>query len=177
MDLQIVIGQGIGIIALTLAVISFQQKTHTYILWFQLLANFFFVVHFGLIGAVTGAILNVVALLRSIVFINKGKKWADNIFWLFFFCAASILAGIFTCDFASDGIKPILPIAGMICSTVAFWIKSPKVVRIVAFPSSPLWLVYNALNLSVAGVATEIVNMTSIVIAMIRLDFRKAKNE
>ena len=164
-------GQIIGVVALTLAVISFQQKTHKYILTFQLLANIMFVLHFGLIGAYTGALLNFVAMLRSVVFVNKGKSWADNKFWLWLFCALSVIAGVVTWE----SWKSVLPIAGMVCSTVAFWIKTPRYVRLVSFPSSPLWLVYNMLGKSYAGVLTEVINMTSIIIAIIRLDLKEYK--
>lgn len=166
-----IIGQVIGAIALILAVVSFQQKTHKYILMFQLLANIMFVFHFGFIGAHTGALLNFIAMLRSVVFVNKGKSWADNKFWLYLFCILSVLAGVVTWE----SWKSILPIAGMVCSTVAFWIKTPRYVRLVSFPSSPLWLVYNLLGKSYAGVLTEVINMSSIIIAIIRLDLKDYK--
>ena len=160
------IAQIIGVIALILAVLSFQQKTHRYIVMFQLAANFAFVLHFGLLGAYTGAILNAVALLRSVVFVNKGKKWADNKLWLWLFCALSVAAGIFTWQ----NVLSVLPILGMVCTTVAFWIKTPKYVRLCALPSSPLWLVYNFVSSAWGGVLTEVINMASIVIAIVRLD-------
>ena len=162
------IGQLVGVIALALAVISFQQKTRKYILTFQLLANIAFVLHFSLIGAYTGALLNAVAMLRSIVFVNKEKRWADKRQWLYVFCVLSIFAGVVTWE----AWYSVLPIAGMICSSVAFWVKKPKNVRLISFPSSPLWLIYNLLGKSYAGVLTEIINMTSIIIAIIRLDLK-----
>ncbi len=161
-----IIAQIIGAIALILAVISFQQKTHKYILAFQLAANLAFVIHFGFLGAYTGAILNAVALLRSVVFVNKGKAWADNKLWLWIFCVLSVAAGILTWQSALS----VLPILGMVCTTVAFWIKTPKYVRLCALPSSPLWLVYNFVSSAWGGVLTEVINMASIVIAIVRLD-------
>lgn len=166
-----ILGQVIGIIALILAVISFQQKTHKCILAFQLLANIMFVLHYGFIGAYTGALLNFVAMLRSVVFVNKGKSWADNKFWLWLFCILSVATGVITWE----SWRSILPIAGMVCSTVAFWINTPRYVRLVSFPSSPLWLVYNLLGKSYAGVLTEVINMTSIITAIIRLDLKEYK--
>ncbi len=166
-----ILAQIIGIAALACAVISFQQKTHKYILLFQLTANTLFTIHFSMLGAYTGAILNGIGIFRSLVFVNKGKKWADNIAWFWLFCALSAVVGIFTWS----GIVSLLPVAGMILTTAAFWIKAPKLVRRVAFPSSPLWLVYNLYNRSYGGAITEIINMISIIIAMIRLDFKKEK--
>ena len=166
------IAQIIGAVALALAVISFQQKTHKYILTFQLAANFAFVLHFALLGAYTGALLNAVALLRAIVFVNKGNIWADKKLWLYLFCILSLVVGVFTWE----GTLSILPILGMLCTTVAFWIKTPKYVRLCAFPSSPMWLIYNFANQAWGGVFTEVINMTSIIIAIIRIDILGKKN-
>ncbi len=163
------IAQIIGVFALVSAVIAFQQKTHKNILIFQFTSDILFVLHFALLDAYTGAILNGIAALRGLVFVNRGKKWADNILWFWLFCFASVVSGIFTWS----GMLSLLPVLGMILTTVAFWIKDPKLVRRVAFPSSPLWLVYNLANRAYGGVITEIINMISIIIAMIRLDFKK----
>ena len=159
----------IGIIALGLAVISYQQKTHRSILAFRLSANALFCVHFIMLGAVTGGILNAVAATRAIVFVNKGKKWADNRAWLWIFCVVSVIVGILTWK----NYYSILPMLGMLCTTVALWIKTPKYVRLVAFPSSPMWLVYNAVSNSFAGAITELISMCSIIVAIIRLDLNK----
>ncbi len=164
-----ILAQIVGIIALTCAVISFQQNAHRRILVFQLISGVIFVIHFLMLNAYTGAILNLVAVMRSVVFVNKGKSWADNKIWLVIFCLLSVAVGFFTWN----GFATLLPIGGMICTTVAFWVKSPKRVRLIAFPSSPLWLVYNVLNNSFAGIITEIINMCSIIVAMFRFDYKK----
>ncbi len=167
-----IVAQIIGILALACAVISFQQKTHKFILVFQLIATALFVVHYALLGAYTGAILNGIAMLRSVVFINKDKAWARNIAWLIAFCVVSIGTGFLTWD---GSVISMLPVLGMLFTTVAFWIKNPKYVRMTAFPSSPLWLVYNIRCEAFGGAITEVINMISIIIAMIRLDFIKKK--
>lgn len=165
-----IIAQIIGVLALSNAVTSFQMKTHKKILLFQLISTALFVLHYALLGAYTGAILNAIAMVRSIVFINKDKAWARNIAWLIFFCIISIGTGCFTWN---GSIISILPVLGILCTTVAFWIKTPKYVRMVAFPSSPLWLIYNIDCMAWGGAITEIINMISIIVAMIRLDFKK----
>ena len=164
------VAQIIGIIALVCSVISFQQKTHKIMLVFQLLATVLFSVHFALLGAYTGAILNGIAVFRSVVFMNKDKKWAKNKAWLILFCIVSVAAGAMTWD---GSVISIFPVFGLLFTTVAFWIKTPKYVRMTAFPSSPLWLAYNIINRSYGGAITEIINMISIIVAMIRLDFKK----
>jgi len=161
--------QFIGIIAFCLAIWSFQQNEHKRIVLLQLLANLCFMVHFYLIGAYTGALLNLIAAVRSIVFVCKDKKWASSNLWLVFFSLVCVGAGIYTWE----GIPSILPMVAMVLTTIAFGIPNPKLTRLMAFPSSPLWLIYNVLSQSWGGVATEAFNMLSILIGMLRFDRKK----
>ncbi len=163
--------QGIGFLAMLCAFISFQKNTHKGILAFQCTANALFFLHYYFLGATTGAILNAVAMVRAVIFYFKDKKWADNIFWLWFFCAVSIAVGIFTWE---DSLLSLLPMLGMVCTTIGFWVKNPKYVRIVSFPSSPLWLIYNLLKNSYAGAVCEAFNIISIIVGYIRHDLKKA---
>ncbi len=167
-----IIAQGLGVVGLICAVISFQQRSHRSIVLLQIMSCGAFCAHFAMLGAYTGAALNLIGVFRAVVFVNKGKKWADSRAWLFLFCGMSVAVG----TFSWNGFISILPILGMICTTVAFWVKTPKYVRLIALPSSPLWLVYNLVNKSYAGVVTETINMASIIIAMIRLDYKKNDN-
>lgn len=164
-----IVAQIIGIVALVAAVISFQQRTYKGILVLQLVSSGLFAFHFAMLGAYTGAVLNAIAAVRSLIYAYKGKPWADNILWFWLFCVLSVMVGVFTWN----GPLSILPVLGMISTTAVFLTKTPKMVRIVSFPSSPLWLVYNIFTHSLGGVITEVISMISIIVAMIRLDFKK----
>ena len=161
--------QIIGIIAFCLAVWSFQQNEHKKIVLLQLLANLCFIIHFYLIGAFTGALLNFIGFVRSIVFLCKNQKWAAGNFWLVFFSLLCIAAGIYTWQ----GPLSLLPMMAMVLTTIAFGIESPRLTRLFSFPSSPLWLIYNIINGSWGGALTECFNMASILIAMFRFDRKK----
>ena len=161
--------QVIGIIAFCLAVWSFQQNEHKKIVLLQLLANLCFTVHYFMLEAYTGALLNSIGLARSIVFIFKDKKWAASNWWLVFFSLVCAGAGIYTWD----GFLTLLPMSAMILTTIAFGINNPKKTRLLSFPSSPLWLIYNLVNQSWGGVLTECFNMGSIIIGMLRFDRSK----
>ncbi len=165
--------QFIGIIAFCLAVWSFQQNEHKKIVLLQLLANICFALHFYMIEAYTGALLNLIGAVRSVVFVCKDKKWASSNWWLVFFSLICIAAGVYTWN----GIPSILPIIAMVLTTVAFGIPNPKLTRLVAFPSSPLWLIYNLINQSWGGLATEVFNMLSILIGMMRFDRKKSDDK
>ena len=179
------IGQAIGVIALLFAIISFQQKTQKKIVFIQLISSTLFSVHFFLLGAYVGCLLNFIGIFRAAIFTNKNKKWARNKFWLWFFIAVSILAVVITMDGDLNLLTwnidfgkvhtyfAFLPMIGMILTTVAFWVENAKTVRRISFPSSPCWMIYNAYNSSWAGVATEMFVMCSIIIGMLRHDRSK----
>ncbi len=169
-----IIAQTLGIFGFILSIISFQQNTHRRIVLMQLLANICFMSHYFLLGpdTYTASLLNAIGAARSLVYCFKEKKWASSNLWIVGFSILCVIVSIFT------WVSPlsILPTVAMVLTTVAFGIKSPKLVRLVAFPSSPLWLIYNLINSSLGGALTEIFNMISIFIGFLRFD-RKKKSE
>ncbi|MBQ2696747.1 MAG: YgjV family protein [Clostridia bacterium] len=167
------IAQILGILGFILSIISFQQNTQKRIVLMQFLANISFCIHFYLIGAYTGSILNGIGILRSFVYYFKDKKWASSNLWIVFFSLVFVVAGIFTWQ----GMISVLPTVAMILTSISFGIKNPKLVRRISFPSSPLWLIYNVINRSLGGVLTECFSMISILVGMYRFDRQKKKTQ
>ena len=176
--MQILI-QGIGIVAMALYIFSFQFKTKKSILTVQLFSSMLFMVHFGLIGAITGSILNGIGALRALVISSRPKKWAMHKAWIPFF---------FVCYFASYALTflvfrreptvfnlllELLPVAGMIVTTFAFLSEKERGVRLLSLVNSPLWLTYNAVSGSIGGTLTESFSLVSILVAIFRFDIKK----
>ncbi len=177
-----IITQGIGFGGAALNFLSFQQNKRSRIIGFQIVAALLFITHYIFLGftsgedAFTGAVLNFIGLTRSIVFINNDKKWAKSPVWLVVFIIVSAIAGILTWE---DWYS-FLPSTAMILTTVSYWMKDETKIRLITFPSSPCWLIFNIITGSVAGVVTECVVMSSLIIAIIRYDVLKKdkkKNE
>jgi len=167
--MQTYIIQGIGFIGLIFAIVSFQKDTNKGILLFQSLASVTFAVHFLLLGAYTGAAMNLLGTIRNMIFYNRESKWANNKYLLYVFMFMYIIVGIIT----YKNYFSILSIIGMLLSTVGFWIKNTKYTRRISLTSSPCFFVYNFANWSIAGVITEIFVMLSLVVAMVRFDYNK----
>ncbi len=172
--------QGVGFCGAAFNFFSFQQNKRSRIIGFQIVAALLFIAHYLLLGflkssdAFTGAALNFIGLTRSIVFINNNKKWAKSPFWLVFFIIVSAVAGILTWE----AWYSFLPPMAMILTTISYWMKNETKIRIITFPSSPCWLVFNIITASVAGVVTECIVMSSLIIAIIRYDvLKKDKKE
>jgi len=105
------------------------------------------------------------------VFANKDKKWGKSNWWIVFFSIVSVAAVAFTWT----GMLDILPMLGMILTSIAWGIEKAWLVRLISLPSSPLWIIYNLSKGSMAGAFTEVFVMISIISAMIRLDLPKKK--
>lgn len=170
------ISQLIGFAGTIVSFIMFQQNKRRRIIGCQILSTSLFAIHYILLGAFTGAALNAIAITRSIVFYNNDKKWAKSPVWLWFYIVVSIVAGLLTWE----SWYSILPAIALVLTTVANWMKSETKIRLISFPNSPCWLIYNAITGSVAGVITECIVMSSLIIGIVRYDILKKgkkKNE
>ena len=180
-----IIAQVVSIIGMLLGVLSFQQKGKARILTFQLLGSTMFVIHFFMINALSGAILNFVAIVRALIFIYEDKIHGDHPAWTIGLTATYILSyiSVFTVfgkePTAKNLILEILPVLAMTVTTIAFRYKEAKILRRVTFISSPMWLTYNAIFFSLGGIIGESLNIGSALIGTLRLDRKKAeeKNE
>lgn len=182
MELIDFVAQGFGIVGMIFNIIVFQQKKQKNVLLFQFFAAVSFGLNYFLLGAVMGGLLNVVGAFRSVIYYFGKKTKADSIVWFIIFIV--LFASSYPLTFLAFGKEPtfknfvieILPVLAMIVATVAIRIGSSKMVRRLGLISSPLWLTYNCFSGSIGAIASEILNLISIIIGIIRLDLRK-KND
>ena len=178
-----IIAQAVGIVAMAFNIFSFQKKTQKGVIAFQLVGGALFAINFLLLGAYVGGILNVIAALRAVIFLNKEKLKADRPVWFIGFTA--IYISVYILSFTVFGTKPspynfvieLLPVIGMVATTVGFSLKKAADVRKCGLVSSPSWLVYNISNFSLGAIICEVLSLISIVTGIIRLDINKPKKE
>ncbi len=173
MDKLDLLAQIIGFGGTALTIIAYQQSKRKRILGCTVISAALFAIHYIILGAYTGAVMNILAGTRSLVFMNNTKKWAKSKIWVAVFMVIYTVACIATWDKWYS----VLPLIAMLLTTVSNWFQSEKKIRFLTFPSSPCWLVYNILNASYAGIITEIFVMSSLIIAIIRFDLRKPKKK
>lgn len=167
-----------GIVGMICNIIVFQQKTHKKVLIWQFFAALTFCLNYLLLGAVVGGMLNLIGALRSVVFYFKEKTHADSVAWLVLFIVAfassyplTFLVFDTECTLKSFIIEA-LPIIAMIIATVSLRLGSARAVRFLGLFSSPLWLIYNCFSGSIGAIASEILNLISIIVGIIRIDLR-----
>ena len=163
-----IVAEIIGIFGIVCSLLSFQCEKRKSVMLFQVMASFMFMTQLFLVGAVTGACLDLINFTRSLFF-SIDRKWAKSHWWLAFFMLVLIGAGIVTWKDAYS----ILPIIGSLLSTVALWMKTSKNIRLISFFSGPCWLIYNIVNGAYSAAVNELIAMTSIVIGMFRHDIGK----
>ncbi len=176
-----IIGQIVGIIAMTFNILSYQAKSSKSIILFQLFGTMLFSINFFLIGAYVGAMLNVLGMFRALTFAFK-EKWKINkialtiIFCILFISTYPIIFTVFNKPFTVfNAIIEILPVISMILSTFAYGMNA-KNLRLFALIYSPLWLIYNIVVLSIGAIICETLCIVSAIVALIRFAKQKGKH-
>lgn len=168
------LGQIISILAMAVTIVSFQMKTRKQILLFQTAGSTLFLISFILLESWAAACLNVVFIIRNIVFyFSVDKKWAQHQIWLYILLAAVIAAGALGYHTWLD----LIPVVGSVFGTLAAYAKRENLFRLFKLGDSPCWLIYNAIVPSVGGVICEVFNIISIIVGLIRYRNYKGENK
>ena len=177
-----IIVQGISIVAMVLIILSYQFKTQRGILIMQLLGAVLFSVHFLMLGAYVGGILNVVAVMRAIVFSSRERFRAGNILWTVFFCLGFAAAYVLTFTvFGTEAtvgnfIIELLPVIGMYSTTFGMRNGSARATRFSFLICSPCWLIYNCFSFSIGGIICEVISLCSIILGIYRYEIKKSRS-
>lgn len=179
MEIYDLVAQAIGLAAMTFNILSYQQKKDGAVIAFQLFGALLFSVNFFMIGGIIGGILNVVAAIRAVIFVNANRFHARHIFWQIGFFVVFVLSYIATFTVFKTSVTPfnllieVFPVIGLTATTVSFRFSDASVIRKFAFISSPAWLIYNVIHFSLGGIICEALSIVSVVIGMIRHDRKK----
>ena len=71
----------------------------------------------------------------------------------------------------------LLPIAGVLLHTIAFWITDEKRIRQVSLLGCPFWLAYNLISGAYGSVIGDALSIFSLLIDMYRYDFKGEKSK
>lgn len=160
-----------GLAGVLSTIFIYQQKSRVGLLIAKLISDIIWFMYYFLQAAYSGAAVAVIGIIRELIFINKEKKWAKHIIWLYFFIALAIISAIITWKSWFS----ILPMVASIVSVISFWIGKPKTSRILSFPISACMLSYDLLlsPFAIWGVANEILAVSSSIVGLVRLDKNK----
>ena len=157
------IGQIISIIAMSLIILSFQMKSNKKLLIMQMSASTLFAVSYFLLGANSGAIVNLISAVRCLLIYFLANKKSKILL------IGIELSFIIACAITYAGVPTILVLLASLIDTFSMWKNSGTLIRYTRlFAVSPLWLVHNIIVFSIGGIICEIFSITSCIISFIR---------
>lgn len=159
--------QSIGVVAVTISLFIFQLNQREAMLRLGIVAGVLYALHFFLLGAPTGAAMNLVGSARSFAF-YKIKSGRGSLWVLVAFTFIALAGAVLTWQ----GPVSLLPMLGTMTGSFALWHKKPKFIRRWALFAPPLWFTYNAISGSYPGMLIEVVMLCSIILGEYRYDHR-----
>ena len=160
--------QIIGLIGTALFFLSYQCKSNRNLFRVQLLSYVCYTVHLLLLGAVTGGISYVLNTLRSFCL---GSTWRFGLSWAM--CWVICTLQMVTLLVTWSGWISILPVAANIAATIGGYTHNPRKIRVAGmFINSPLWIIYDIMVGSWAGILDEVVTEASMIISILRYGWK-----
>lgn len=164
MNVLYLIAQIVGYVAIAESVFIFISNKREKILIFKLIDDALWFTNMVLMGAYTGAVLNAIAIVREIIFFNRGKKkWATHKFWLFFFMIVMLVSPVLTWA----GPVSILPAMGSCVAVICFYAEKPIMTKYLAYFAQGSWLAYAVLTKNWSSTVCNVIALVSATIGII----------
>ncbi|MBR7132361.1 MAG: YgjV family protein [Clostridia bacterium] len=169
------IANAVGILAVIIFVLSYQQKTRRGIVLCNILSRGLYVVQYILLFAFEGAVLDIIGMLASVLAQQKNSAFIKRHLKAVMISVNLLIiaAGILL----YKNIFSLLPMFGVLFHTGAFWLDNEKHIRRVSFIGSPFWLVYNLISHAYGSAIGDILTMASIGLAILRYDFKRKNDQ
>ncbi len=163
--IQIIGGLGYFFLAL-----SYYRKNKKDILLLQILSYIFFVIHYYLLGGITGSICNLLGLIGFLIIYFLEKKYEKKLLLLL----TPIILGIVIISlFTFKDIYSIFPILASISVLISFLEKNTTTIRLIGVFSAICWLVYAFYCDSYVAIVFEILLLLSVFISVIKNNRKK----
>lgn len=170
-----IIPQIIGFFAVVTFLLSYQQKERKNIIIVNVISRCLYILQYLLLGAFSGAILDILGAIASLVAGKKNTHYMKNHKRIFVISITTVIIIIgITIAYINKSYLDLFSLAGLLLHSSAFWMNSEKNIRRISLLGSPFWFVYNFSSRAYGSAIGDILTMCSIVIAMIR--HRTTKN-
>ena len=173
----------IGWISTIQSLFIFTAKKRGTILILKLINDVLNIINFTMLGTYTGAVLNVIAVLRESIFYLKDKqKWANSKIWLFVFLALMMLSPLSVVldpsRSATERWIQILPAMGSSLAVIGLYMNKEQVIRLLNFFAIAPWIAYNLFNNNIPALINSCLGVVSVLYGLIfyYIQDRKAKN-
>lgn len=168
---QQLIGQALGILATIITVISYQMNTKKSLLLVQTAATTCTCLAYFFLGAASGFALNVVCIIRNIVFYFQKDSGKVHTISSLLLAGAMVVLGALSWQ----GPVSLLIISALAANTIFMSFGNPQLLRKSILGTSSLVLLYNVFVFSLGGIANEGLSIVSSVVGILR--FRREKTQ
>lgn len=159
-------GHIVGAIAIATYFLSYQFSDKKKLLAVQTAATALNCLQYLLIGASSGFALNIVCIVRNILFFAVEQKGAGKKFaWLPY--ALAVVMGVVSL-FSWDGVYSLLIIVGLMLNTVFMGICNSQNLRKSLLLTCSMVVIYNIFAGSYTGIISESISIISAIIGIIR---------
>lgn len=160
--------QAVGLIGTVLFFLSYQCRSTRNLFRVQLLSYVCYTTHLLLLGAVTGGISYILNAVRSFCLGSK-LEFVRSRKMCILICTLQVVVLALTWS----GWISILPVAANIAATIGGYTHNPRKIRLVGvFVNSPLWILYDLIVGSWAGILDEFISTGSVVISILRFGWK-----
>ena len=164
MDMMAV-GQILGLALSVFSFFIYFAKTRRGILATKLTCDIGYCIQQLMIGAPTGALLDIIAIFRELVFYQRqAKPWASHRFWPFFFAVLMGLSPALTWT----GPVCILPAFGSVIAVFSFYCMNPRHIRLLGLLATLPWLTYAVLTSNYGLILSAFIQLISIFLGLLR---------
>ena len=165
----------LGLLAVALFVLSYQIKSRKRLIAVNAASRILYVVQYLLLGAMEGALLDVVAFLVSLLCHKRDQKWIQK--HVLFVIIASNLAIVGVGMISYQNLYSLLPILGVIFETLALWFRRERHIRVFSLVGAPFWLAYNLYSAAYGSAIGNVITLVSISVAILRYDILKREKK
>lgn len=158
-----ILSQFFGFLAFVISLMAYHKKKKEKIFQTMMIANILDILHYLILGAYSGCITKIIALVRNkIIIIKEKNKRINNNGVLTIIFIVYLISGIIT----YKNIYSILPILAATIYLYFVWNGNELKVKKAAFYCYFLWLAYNICVFAIAGIVSNIVSIISTFIAI-----------
>ena len=171
-----IIGQIIGVFGVAVLFLAYQMKVRKRLLLLQMLGVALIATQYFMINALSGAVLNIVCLIRTIFFYfaedkiknDKRKIYGFSIFFAVLVCVFGV--------FSWEEWYSILLLLCLAINSFCVGVCNPQNFRKSLLLTCVLALIYNVIVFSIGGMLNEIVSIVSAIIGIIRFKKEETTN-
>ena len=167
---QLLTGQILGVLATVITGISYQMNTKRSLLLVQTAATACTCLAYLFLGAASGFALNVVCIIRNVVFYFQKNSGKGHVAPAIALATAMVVLGALSWQ----GAVSLLIIVALAANTIFLSFGDPQLLRKSILGTSSLVLIYNIFVFSLGGIANEALAILSSVVGIIR--YRKEKS-